>query len=155
MKHIKRYALVMIVFGVFLVPALVQAQMWSGRMSDRLAEQLELTEEQQTQLEEAYNDHAKEMIQLRADLQVARMDLQDMLQSGDSGASLNKQVNAVSDAQAAILEATVAHQVQVRDILGVETFQEVMDSHRGGWGLTTPMMQNGQRRSSPGFSRGR
>ncbi len=155
MKRIKRNALAMLVLGVFIVPVLLQAQMWSGRMGDQMAEEFELTEEQQTQLEEAYNDHAKEMIQLRADLQVARMDLQDMLQSGESQASLNKQVRAVSDAQAAILEATVAHQVQVREILGVEVFQELVESHRGGWDLSTPLFQNWQRRSAQRSFRGR
>jgi len=87
-------------------------------------EALDLTEEQQSQLAEAQKAHARAMIQLQADVKVARLDLQQLIKEGAAQSEIDQQVETVASAQEALLKAVTNHQVKVREILGEEKFNQ-------------------------------
>ncbi|MCF7804852.1 MAG: periplasmic heavy metal sensor [Candidatus Marinimicrobia bacterium] len=117
-------------FVMFLLPAMVLGQF--GPRHDMKMEALDLSAEQQEQLESLAVEHHKEMIAARADLKIARLELQELLVSGVSEKKVNSQVNAVAEAEKAILQNRIAHQLAVREALGEEAFGTWMRMHHRG-----------------------
>ncbi|MBD3273792.1 MAG: periplasmic heavy metal sensor [Candidatus Marinimicrobia bacterium] len=118
-----------------------------GMKHDMIMSQLDLTEQQQQKMDEEHTQQMKKMIQLKADLQVAEIDLQNLIEEGAPESAVNRQVNQVADAQKAVLQAKSLHQLRVRGILGAEKFEQMMSLHyRGpGAGQGHPGMRQGQR----------
>lgn len=96
--------------------------------------QLDLSEEQQQQMDEEHVQQMKKMIQLQADLKVAEIDLQHLIKEGAPESAVNRQVNQVAAAQKAVLQSKSLHQLRVRGILGGEKFEEMMRLHHMGPG---------------------
>jgi len=106
---------------ILMSPMMAMGQMWSQH--EVKMQKLNLSAEQQTQIEQLATDHHKKMITLRAEAQVARINLNEAIRSGDSEKEVQKKVDAVSEAQKALLQERVTHQLQVRDIVGEENFE--------------------------------
>jgi len=117
-----------------------------GMRHDMIMSQLDLTEQQQQDMDEEHTQQMKTMIQLQADLKIAEIDLQDLIKDAAPENAVNRQVNQVADAQKAVLQAKSLHQLRVRGILGAEKFEEMMSlHHRGpGAGQKHPGMRQGQ-----------
>ncbi len=139
-----KYFLLCVIFVFSVLSVGLQAQMRGGAMVAMKMEAIDLTEEQQDQLKEAQTAHAREMIQLQADVKVARLDLQNLIKAGAAQSEIEQQVEKVSTAHGALLKAVTNHQVKVRDILGEEKFKQWMSMRGRGW--TT-----GFRRGDRGF----
>lgn len=137
-----KYFLLCVLLLVSILPVSLQAQMRGGPWASVKMDALDLTEEQQNQLTEAQKAHAREMIQLQADVKVTRLDLQQLIKEGADQSEIDQQVEKVSAAQAALLKAVANHQVRVRDILGEEKFNQWMSMRGRGW--TTGFQRGGK-----------
>jgi protein CpxP len=110
---------------------------WKARKSPMAA--LELSAEQRTKLESFKLERAKQMAQLRADLKVARLDLQAaMRQDEPNPAEVKTRVAAVNNARSLILESRVNHRLKVNSVLTPEQRNKLREMRRdrsqGGWG---------------------
>ncbi|MBI4552557.1 MAG: periplasmic heavy metal sensor, partial [Candidatus Latescibacteria bacterium] len=86
-----------------------------GEMPAPLIERLKLTDEQQTKLKELRIGVAKDMARLRADFQIARLDLMALLdQPSPKPEEARARAAKVGDAQAAVLQRMIAFQVAMK-----------------------------------------
>ena len=87
----------------------------------KLMEQLDLTAEQRSALDQAQRDFQKKMVDLRAEVKNARDAMRDL---ADATSTTRDQamaaVEAESAAELALRKAMVDHRLQVRDIIGAE-----------------------------------
>lgn len=111
----------------------------------KLMDQLDLTAEQRSALDQAQRDFQKKMVDLRADVKNARDAMRDL---ADTTSASREQamaaVEAESAAELALRKAMVEHRLQVRDIIGTENAaklkalrderREDMREQRGGPG---------------------
>jgi len=114
---------------IFLLPMGIMAQ--QGMHFQNKMESLDLTSEQQSQLEKLHTDMQKGMIQLKANLQIAQLELKTALNSGASDKEVTIKADALTKAQNAMVKARVDHQLKVRSLLGPDKFGVWMKSHRG------------------------
>lgn len=105
-----------------------------GEIPPPLMERLKLTDEQQTKLKDLRLGFAKEMVRLRADLQVARLDLGAFLdQPSPRPEEARAKAAKVSEADSAILQRMVAFRVGMKSILTPEQqkiLQQVQQEQR-------------------------
>ena len=111
------------------VPLTVMGQF--GPKHEMKMNALELTDAQQSQLEEYAIGHKKRMIQAKADLQMAKLDLDNLMLSG-SEKEVEKAVDAVAEAHKALLQEKTSHQLQIRKLVGEEKFEQFMQMHGEG-----------------------
>lgn len=122
MKH-KLYPTLLV--SLFLMmPVFAFAQMGQGPMHDQKMKALDLTEEQQTQLQDQRLDHQKKMVQLRANVKVAEIDYKQALNAGASDKEVNSKLDALTKAKNKMAEERNSHLLAVRKIVGNEKFAE-------------------------------
>ncbi len=124
------------------------------RFEDRL-HALELTAEQKGKVKALHLAQAKQMAQLRADHQIARLELQNLLGQADPKASdVKSRVAAVNKAQGKILETRVNLQVNLNKILTSEQRGKLKEMEQRRPGREHQGRQRrGGRRGRPGFHR--
>lgn len=96
-------------------------------------EALGLTDAQRTELRKLGSDHRKAMIRSRADMQVARLDLHDLLMAPNPDErAINAKVKELSDLQAAALRVHVDGRLALRKVLTPEQLEKFrqMQAHR-------------------------
>ncbi len=103
-----------------------------GMRHNMIMSQLDLSEQQREQMKEEHTEQQKKLIQLRADLQIAQLELKTLIADGASESAVNRQVNQVADAQKNMLQTKSLHQLWVREILGAEKFEQMMNLHHQG-----------------------
>ncbi len=94
--------------------------LWAQPKQDRLRihKELNLTEKQQEQLQDLHFNLAKEMIQLRAQLQTARLDLHRMMAQDEADRDvIFDKVEEISKIQAEMKKLQIEKQLAFRDIL--------------------------------------
>jgi Spy/CpxP family protein refolding chaperone len=120
--------------------ALVAAQAGPGPAAGRrgravdpaqVKQELGLTDAQMSQLQKLRSDQHKLQIRRRADLQIARVELHELL----SAATVDEKAVAaktkeLTDLQAAALKARVDGQLAVRKVLTAEQHQKLQQLHR-------------------------
>jgi Spy/CpxP family protein refolding chaperone len=95
------------------------------RQLDRLAEQLNLTEEQQTQMRSLVRDHMKEAIRARADIAAQRVDLIALLDAEAVDLSKVKEtLQSLASQQADLVFAHVTLMDEVNKLLTPEQQQQ-------------------------------
>ena len=88
---------------------------------ERMAAQLDLTEKQQEKIKAARLENGKKMAQLRADLQVAQLELRSLMDADAPSASAVKaKVAAVNAARSKMMENRVNMQLVMKEILTPE-----------------------------------
>ena len=99
--------------------------LWGG---GRLAEELDLTTAQREKLHTIAEGLARKRIRLRADLDLARLDLRSMMH-GDSPtlAQLGTKIDAVTRLQGEIMKAGVSARLDARKVLTAEQLEKLMD----------------------------
>ena len=103
-----------------------------GRALDVIKE-LELTDEQKQKLEELRFDLAKDMAKLRADLKVARLELEHLINQDSPKASDAKvKVAQVNQARSKILQRSVDHRLKLKKILTPEQQEKLRSIKRRG-----------------------
>jgi Spy/CpxP family protein refolding chaperone len=94
----------------------------------KLMEQLDLTAEQRSALEQAQRDFQKKMVDLRADVKNARDAMRDLTETtSTTREQAMAAVEAESAAELALRKAMVEHRLQVRDIIGEENAAKLKD----------------------------
>mgnify|MGYP001439626648 CR=1 FL=1 len=97
---------------------------------------LDLTAEQESAMEKLRLEHRKEMIDLRASVRKARLDMQEALMSDDLDAgALKKTADKLTDARGKIEAARVDHLLSVRKVLDDEQWKVFVRHHAGGEGM--------------------
>ena len=112
--------------------AIVLAQPKRDRF--RLNQELKLTDQQEKKLQELHFSTAKQLIQMRSDLQIARLDLKRMLadQNPDRKMIFN-QVEQISQIQAEMKKVHIEKMLAFREILNheqLEKFRELQQERR-------------------------
>jgi len=115
-----------------------------------------LTDAQASQLRKLMQDERKLAIRRRADLQVARLELDELLDAASvDEKAVGARVKALADLQAAALKARVDHRLAVRKVVTAEQLEKMKMLHRGPrpragreWRRPGPGPQGG-----PGFGR--
>jgi Spy/CpxP family protein refolding chaperone len=114
-------------------------------------EELDLTETQQSQLRDLRNTFGKEVAQLRADVEVAQIELREVLQIlNPSESAASAQASKVTAARAKIFERTVIFRVQAKNVLTDEQKKKLQDRGR----LHRPDDDGRTQRGDRGFRRG-
>jgi len=98
-----------------------RGHMGHGMMLAGLAEDLGLTEEQQTKLRALHFESAKGRLQTRTNLQLRRLELQELLEQDEPNqAELDKRIKALTDAQGAATRQHIEHRMAFRRVLTPE-----------------------------------
>lgn len=104
----------------------------------RLADRLELTEAQQERLEKLRYDFKMEMVDTRADLQKAKIELKTLMHKDDASTSaVNSAIDDVAGKGAAMSKLRFAHRSEAKSLLTAEQqakLKELRLEHRGGKG---------------------
>jgi len=100
----------------------------------RLAEKLKLTADQRRKLRDLASEHRRAMVRERADLETARLDLQEsMREDSPGGRNLDQLIDALAALRAKQMKAMVAHRMELRSILTPAQREKLRDL-RPGWG---------------------
>jgi len=95
-------------------------------------EELDLTQEQKDQLKSLRTESQKKMIQLKADMQIAHVELKALLiQKNPNQGSVDKVVSKLSSAQAKMTENRVRQKLAVNKILTGEQLQKLEEMPKG------------------------
>lgn len=121
---------VIFVLPIMLLLAMSSANAQRGPMW--MDEDLNLTEQQQQKMEDLRFQHQKSMIQKKAALKTAELEMRNMMQEAnlDEKAVLAKQ-KEISTFKAAISEERVRQQIAMRKVLNAEQLQKFLKMHRG------------------------
>ena len=121
-----------------------------GQRQQTVMEALDLTAEQQEKLKSLRLDNAKRMARLRADLKVARLDLQAITrQDNPDAAEVKTGVAKVNQARSLILETRVGHRLKVNQVLTPEQQDKLREHRRGRPDRGRRMWRRGGRYGSP------
>ena len=92
-----------------------------GPMLAGLAEELGLTEEQQTKLRALHFESAKSRLQTRTNLQLRHLELQELLEQDEPNqAELDKRIKALTDAQGVATRQRIENRMAFRRVLTPE-----------------------------------
>ncbi len=90
-------------------------------MDPAMREELGLTEEQQSKLRSLGFDAAKSGLRTRTDLQIRRIELEELLQQDTPDkVELDKRIKALTDAQTAMTRQRIEHRLAFRNVLTPE-----------------------------------
>jgi len=118
-------AILILTFGSFAF-----AQMGGGKMGKQqggqkgaamrgagIAEVLELTDEQIARHEQIRLETKKQMIPLQADLKLARVEMQELMQNGASQDAINTKIDQIGKIKTQMEKLRVSQHIKVRDTL--------------------------------------
>ena len=92
-----------------------------GSMLAGMAEELGLTEEQQTKLRALHFETAKSGLQARTNLRLRQLELRELLEQDEPNqAELDKRIKALTDAQGATTRQRIEHRMAFRRVLTPE-----------------------------------
>jgi Spy/CpxP family protein refolding chaperone len=86
---------------------------------------LDLTDQQESQLQELRGEHNKAMIPLRADLKVKRIELKELIADGKSKKSIDAKQNSILEVQSKMANMRTDHLIKVRNIVGEDNFKKM------------------------------
>lgn len=112
-----------------LLPILVNGQPGPG--AENRFQNLDLTDQQQEQLQSKRLDFQKKMIQLRSDVKVAELEYAEALRGDTSDKEVNNKFDALASAKDKLASARNEHLLAVRKIVGQENFAKMHGQMRG------------------------
>lgn len=117
-----------------------------GRMRQQLFERLDLSDQQKVQMRKLRVENQKDMTELHAKIQIARLDLKELFAADklDRGA-IEKKISAISDLQHAAKIKMLDHLFAANALLSPEQ-QKIWKEHMGmmGAGPRGPMRRGGR-----------
>lgn len=121
-----------------------------------LRAELGLSAEQAAELQKLRVEGRKQAIRHRADLAIARLELQELMDAAtvDEKAVAAK-VKAISDLQAAALQARTSQHLAMRRLLTPEQQEKMKQLAPRGWGDRGPRSGRAWRQRQPGMEDGR
>jgi Spy/CpxP family protein refolding chaperone len=109
---------------------------------------LDLTDAQREKIRAIHERQARKDIQARADMQVARMDLRDLMRADSPNATaINSQIDRLARMRADMQKARVAVMLEARSVLTPEQRKQLQDMRRAG--PAGPGRGMGMRRGQP------
>lgn len=118
------------VLAVALVATAVQAKGHRGRQhhGGHRFEALDLSQAQKDQMRKLMTENRKQMIQLRADTQVARLELAELLrQKSPDTKAVDRAIEKVNAANAKVTESRARQKLSINRILTDEQLQKLED----------------------------
>lgn len=100
----------------------------------QFSEQMKLTEEQQKKMQEMRVAHQKEMIPLRAQVKVKRIELKELFRGDANQGAINSKIDEISKLTGDIQKKSAAHRLAMRNLLTSEQ-KKIWDSRSQGMGM--------------------
>ena len=91
---------------------------------------LDLTDSQMSQLQELRTEYQKDMIPLRADVRVKRIEVKELIANGKSKKSIDAKENLILKTQSKMADLRINHQIAVRKIVGEENYKKMGTMHQ-------------------------
>jgi Spy/CpxP family protein refolding chaperone len=95
-------------------PGMGRGQWWEN---PEVVKNLGLTADQTGKIEQLALKHRKEMVKLQADIKIARMDLQDLMENAASDTDIRKKANELKLLSNKEDDARIEHLLEVRKVL--------------------------------------
>ena len=95
-------------------------------------EQLDLTDAQKDQLHKVRIDFKKKQIKLHADMELADIDLQEMIANNESGKKLDAAIDKVAGLKSELFKERISQRIAIRKILTDEQRAELKKLRRAG-----------------------
>lgn len=102
-----------------------RGQWWEN---DLIAKEIGLTEDQAKKIDALATAHRKEMIKLEADLKIAKLELDDLMDNMDSETAVRKKAQEVSKLQEKIYTSRIEHRLAMNKILTAEQQKKLKSS---------------------------
>ncbi len=100
---------------------------WHEGGGKGMMEELALTKEQQKKMDDMRTAHRKEMIPLRAQVEVKQIELQELFESDASLATVSSKIDEISKLKTDIAKKQAGHRIAMRQVLTPEQ-REIWDS---------------------------
>ncbi len=114
---------------------------WRGRFSEmrkQIPDELKLTDEQREKMRNLRLQHQKEMVPMRADLKVLRIELRELMGNDANQSALNNKIEQIGKMRTEIEKKRVAHMLAMRSVLTKEQQEAFkgmgLRGGHGGWG---------------------
>ncbi len=120
-----------LIIGLMALATAAQAQdVPAGRWwhSPQVVQQLQLTDGEVSQLEQAFESSRIKMIQLKTQVEAERFKLQTMIEKHNADdAAIKAQHNSLEAARSALADERFAFMIKTRDIIGNARFQQLVN----------------------------
>jgi len=120
-------------FLIFLPSSLLAQQMMHGKwwQNKAMTEQLQLTDSERKLLDEKYVESRRRLVDLKSEVERERLELDILLESPESNrVQISERYDRLEKARANLSKERFGLLIEVRDIIGVERFQELKSMHR-------------------------
>ena len=151
----KKLFFVLLLLVVFLPSTILAQEMMHGKWwnNSAMADELKLTDSERKILDEKYTESRRKLIDLKSEVEKERLELDIVLDKQDSiRTQIVDQYNRLENARAKLSKERFGLLIEVREIIGVERFQELKAMHRSKTG--NKMDRRFKDRSSSMESRG-
>ena len=98
---------------------------WHEGGGKGMMEELALTKEQQKKMDDMRTSHRKEMIPLRAQVEVKQIELQELFESDASLATVSSKIDEISKLKTDIAKKQAGHRIAMRQVLTPENFARI------------------------------
>ena len=129
----KNVWLAMALFWIFLPSTLLAQEMMHGKwwQNKVMTQQLELTDSERKILEEKYTESRRKLIDLKSEVEKERLELDILLDNKEvTREQISERYDSLEKARAKLSKERFSLLIEVRDIIGVEKFQELKLMHR-------------------------
>ncbi|MBO8151887.1 MAG: Spy/CpxP family protein refolding chaperone [Candidatus Marinimicrobia bacterium] len=110
--------IVVVVIGAFAQPMKMKKGVPEKMIEERcLCEELQLTDEQVTKLDEIQKKYQKEVIKLRAELKLANLELKELVEKEASQKDIQKALDKVNNLRAKMLSLRVNKRLEIGKVL--------------------------------------
>ena len=116
-KLIVAALIVVVVIGVFAQPMKMKGAPEKMIKERCLCEELQLTDEQVTKLDEIQKKYQKEVIKLRAELKLANLELKELVEKEASQKDIQKALDKVNNLRAKMLSLRVNKRLEIGKVL--------------------------------------
>jgi Spy/CpxP family protein refolding chaperone len=125
----------------------------------RIVELLNLTAEQQAKLEEIFSRHRRDFVDLKADVERRRIDVEELVAKKDSDPKkVSTSVDALEQARLKLRKAATMMFLEQKDVLSAPQWQQILD-RRDEWRRQRQMERRGSSSegepNAPGTDSGR
>ncbi|MHB8155910.1 MAG: Spy/CpxP family protein refolding chaperone [Desulfocucumaceae bacterium] len=109
-------------------PGMGKGQWWEN---PEVIKNLGLTAEQSEKIDQMALKHRKEMVKLQADMKIARMEYQDILEGNAADSEIRKKSGEMKSLMNKLHDAKTEHMLEVRKALTPDQQKKLKDGHRG------------------------
>lgn len=133
----KNVWIALVLFWIFLPASLMAQEMMHGKwwQNKTMAEQLELTDSERKILDDKYTESRRKLIDLKTEVEKERLELDILLDSNEvKKEQIFERYDSLERARAKLSKERFGLLMEVRDIIGIERFQELKFMHRDRYG---------------------